>query len=450
MSNEQLEKMFEKLIYNLEIDLAKFIHPLDSEPTSEQKKIIQDATGILENNINGDIKKSAIKIDQDEFKIIENEVSKRLENVIFKPFLKDLDKIVKKWLGLKLQELNNTIILVIPVKEMPFTAGKVTFLTVPRIVWEKDKLEKMTLNNHCIAYIGEIEAIVTRTVLYGKMAKEEPLFAPHIGQLDLAGYKPDLKISPKSEDVRFLYEILQSLERKSTQSQVVRYHVQYERHGEPICDFFMDNEELIKSMKKLTSAIESKRQMSNASIAGVVLPLINSSMVLCMDENHSIKKYEVCFEAILKLSATSYKTPNIKKESMVPAPGLGISTPSIPMQTQPQIPVWTEEDLAEDAKKRSASSSINLPTWSAEELEEEAKKRSGGVNLPMWTEEDLEKDNKQRHSGSSIPEWKEDENLLTCSKCGYSCKPDWNECPVCGTGLKNKIDKEDEASSDKN
>lgn len=439
MTNEQLEKMFEKLIYNLEIDLAKFIHPLDSEPTSEQKKIIQDATGILENNINGDIKKSAIKIDQDEFKIIENEVSKRLENVIFKPFLKDLDKIVKKWLGLKLQELNNTIILVIPVKEMPFTAGKVTFLTVPRIVWEKDKLEKMTLNNHCIAYIGEIEAIVTRTVLYGKMAKEEPLFAPHIGQLDLAGYKPDLKISPKSEDVRFLYEILQSLERKSTQSQVVRYHVQYERHGEPICDFFMDNEELIKSMKKLTSAIESKRQMSNASIAGVVLPLINSSIVLCMDENHSIKKYEVCFEAILKLSATSYKTPNIKKESMVPAPGLGISTPSIPMQAQPQIPVWTEQELAEDAKKRGASSSINLPTWSEKELEEEAKKRgaSSSINLPFWSAEELEEEAKKRSSGSSIPEWKEDDNLVSCPKCGYSCKSDWNECPVCGTGLKS-------------
>jgi hypothetical protein len=387
-------------------------------------------------------------MDQDEFKKIEDEVSKRLENVIFKPFLKDLEKIVKKWLELKLQELNGTIILFIPIKEMPFPA--VTFLNVQRIVWEKDKLEKMTLNSHCIAYIGEIEAIVTRTVLYGKMAKEEPLFAPHIGQLDLAGYKPDLKISPKSEDIRFLYEILQSLERKSTQSQVVRYHAQYERHGEPICDFFMDNDELIKSMKKLTSAIESKRQMSNASIAGAVIPLINSSMVLCMDENHSNKKYEICFEAILKLGATSYKTPNIKKDSMVPAPGLGIQTSSIPMQVQPQIPVWTEEDLAEDAKKRRESSNLNLPTWSAEELEEEAKKRGSGVNLPMWTEEDLEKDMKQRHGGSSIPDWKEDENLVSCPKCGYSCKSDWNECPVCGAGLKANIDKEDKASPDEN
>ena len=70
MSNEQLEKMFEKLIHNLDIDLPKYIHTLDSEPTSEQKKIIQDATEILENNINGDIKKSAIKINQDEFKKI--------------------------------------------------------------------------------------------------------------------------------------------------------------------------------------------------------------------------------------------------------------------------------------------------------------------------------------------------------------------------------------------
>ena len=96
------------------------------------------------------------------------------------------------------------------------------------------------------------------------------------------------------------------------------------------------------------------------------------------------------------------------------------------------------------------SSNLNLPTWSAEELEEEAKKRGSGVNLPMWTEEDLEKDIKQRHGGSNIPEWKEDENLVSCPKCGYSCKSDWNECPVCGAGLKANMDKEDKASQDGN
>ncbi|MHA1728566.1 MAG: hypothetical protein ACTSWY_07520, partial [Promethearchaeota archaeon] len=78
----------------------------------------------------------------------------------------------------------------------------------------------------------------------------------------------------------------------------------------------------------------------------------------------------------------------------------------------------------------------NLPVWTEEDLAEEAKKRGpAATNLPVWTEEDLVEETKKR-KGGSIPKWEEDEELFNCPKCGYKCRPGWKECPGCGAEIK--------------
>jgi hypothetical protein len=452
--SEKVEKMFDKLTNNLDFDPSKY---MVEELSSDQEKILKNAIeDTFKENIDGDIKKFGGKVNEEDFKKIEEEVEKRMKNPIFKPFEKDLEKVSKKWVELLKKSIEAFTYTNVPVKEMPFPS--VTFLTVPRITWEKGKLDKMKLDTNGIAYLGEIKGLVTRTTLYGKMKKEDPLFAPHIGDLDLAGYKPDPnEKSPKSENLRFVYEIIKSMGRKATQNQVTRYDAQYERHGEPICDFLMKDEDLKKTLGKLTSAIESKRQTSSASITAMVLPLISTSMVIALDESSGNKKYETAFEALLKLAAISYETPNIKKgaalaqaqaAAMTQAAnantpsGMGVggmvpqSGPAAP--AAPQLPVWTESELAEEAKKRPAAAS-NLPVWTEEDLAEEAKKRGPAANLPVWTEEDLEKESARRHGAFNIPEWKEDDAMPSCPKCGYTCRPGWPDCPACGASLTEAV-----------
>ncbi|MHA1819408.1 MAG: hypothetical protein ACTSU2_04075 [Promethearchaeota archaeon] len=449
--SEQIEKMFEKLTNNLPIELEK--HLTFNELTPEQDKIVQLAMDVFKENIVGDIKKFGGKVNDEEFKKLEDELKKRLENPIFKPYVKDMEKLIEKWKKLKKEELNNIVFAFAPVKQLPFKT--VSFLTVPRILWSKGKIDKMQINKNAIAFSGEIEAIVTRTVLYGKMIKEEPLFAPHIGQLDLADYKPDPnEKGAKSENPRFIREIIDSLDRKTTKNQVMRYHDQYERHGEPICDFLMKDDDLKKSLSKLSTAIETKRQSSGAAIGAIVVPLINTSIVIVVDESSGSKKYEIAFEALIKLGAACYETPNVKKgpqlaqaqaaamtransQAYSGGQGIGSMVPQRPPST-PQLPVWTEEELAEEMKKRGTAPPPNLPVWTEEELEKEAKKRGGALNLPVWTEEELEQEKKRRQGAFNIPEWKEDNNTINCPKCGYACRPNWGTCPICGAPLNVK------------
>ncbi len=308
---EQVEKMFEKLLSTLQLDNSKFF---SEELSPDQEKIKKQVEEILGKNIDEEIKAVGGKLDVEEFNKIESEIQKQLENPIFKPYEADLKKLVEKWLLNKKNEFSHHLFLVWKVKEFPFPT--VTFLTVPQIVWEKGKADRMKLNSDRIAFAGEIEALATRTVLYAKISKEDPLFAPHIGALDLAGYKPEASDeTPKTQNIQFVKEIITSLDRKSTQSQVTRYSSQYERHGEPICDFFIGKDDLGKTMNKLTSAIDSKRQNSNAAVCGIILPLIKSTMVLTTDESSgmSTKKLETCFEGLLKFAAATYQSPNVKK-----------------------------------------------------------------------------------------------------------------------------------------
>jgi hypothetical protein len=310
MGNDNLDKLFEKITQGLEIDLSKYLVP--NELSTEQDKIFSKAKETLEKNLNGEIKKFGGKVKEEEFKKIEDELNKRLNDESYKDERKNLEKIVTKWIELKKSQINNFLFAIFPLKEMPFPLC--SFMTIPRITWTKDKLDKMSLNTNGIAFAGEILALVTRTTLYGRPMKNSPLFAPHIGPLDLAGYKPDPnEKGSKSENPRFIFEIIESLDRKTTQNHVTRYDDQYERHGEPICDFLMKDEDLMKTLSNLTSAMDSKRQSSNAAIPAIVLTLINTSLVIVTEESTSKDKYDICFESLIKLSAACYETPGVKK-----------------------------------------------------------------------------------------------------------------------------------------
>jgi len=431
---EQVEKMFEKLLSSLELDNSKFF---SEELNPDQEKIKKQVEEILGENIHEEIKAVGGKLDVEEFNKIESQIQKQLENPIFKPYEADLKKLVEKWLLHKKNEFQHHLFLVWKVKEFPFPS--VTFLTVPQIIWEKGKADRMKLNSDRIAFSGEIEALATRTVLYAKISKADSLFAPHIGNLDLAGYKPEASDeTPKSQNIRFVKEIIGSLDRKSTQTQVTRYDSQYERHGEPICDYFMQNDDLKKSMNKLTSAIDSKRQNSNAAVCGIVLPLIDSTMAITTDESSgmSTKKLETCFEGLLKFAASTYQSPNVKKGndiSSAPSPGLTPQAPAV--SSGPQLQTWTVEGLQAEAAKRAASTTPNLPVWSEEDLIKETAGRTG-VNLPMWSEKDLEEEkNRKMGTGLNVPDWKPVDGLVGCPKCQYKCKVEWGTCPMCDAPL---------------
>ena len=441
---EQVEKMFEKLLSALQLDNSKFFSP---ELSPDHEKIKKHVEEILGDNIVEEIKAVGGKIDIDEFNKMESEIQKQLQNPIFKPYEADLNKLVEKWLLHKKNEFAHHLFLVFKVKDFPFPS--VSFLTVPQITWEQGKADRMKLNSDRIAFCGEIEALATRTVLYAKIPKEDPLFAPHIGNLDLAGYKPDAADeTPKSQNLLFVKEILASMERKNTQTQVSRYDSQYERHGEPICDYFMQNDNLKKTMNKLTSAIDSKRQNSNAAVCGIVLPLIDSTMVITTDESSgmSTKKLETCFEGLLKFAASTYQSPNVKKgndiSSAPSSPGVIPQAPAA--SSGPQLQTWTVEGLQAEAAKRAASSTPNLPVWSEEDLIKETAGRTG-VNLPTWSEEELEEEkNRKMGTGLNVPEWKTDETLITCPKCSYACKPEWGEtCAMCDTPLSGEAPSEE-------
>ncbi|MFW9782709.1 MAG: hypothetical protein ACFFFB_10545, partial [Candidatus Heimdallarchaeota archaeon] len=91
------------------------------------------------------------------------------------------------------------------------------------------------------------------------------------------------------------------------------------------------------------------------------------------------------------------------------------------------------EELAQEAQKRMVTQP-NIPSWTPEELEKFAAERSSGIpeGMEVWTEEELhDLAEKRRGGGLNIPEWAPDEELTECS-CGYSLRPGWSKCPICG------------------
>ncbi|MFX1379993.1 MAG: hypothetical protein ACFFA4_12960 [Promethearchaeota archaeon] len=433
MSDTVLKKLFQVFVNKLEFNPADYLVSGEEQELSNfQKEMIEKATTIMKDNIVGDIKSfgGSVKVNEEKFKELESKANEELENQEYEEIKKELKAYVKR-----LKELiEKTCVAIIPVKEMPWV--DVLFRTVPRIVFNK----KVEFQDNAIAYYGEIKCLITRSTIFGKIKNEKPLFAPIMGSVDLGGYKLDDSIKePKSQIYPYVSAIINSLDSTMIKNHLAKYHEGYQRHGDPICDFLMKDNELLNSMERITSGIESERIDSDVAVYSIAIPhpADKSTLVLVTDEGKDPDKYSRCFEALLRFSAESCNVPS----QFPPLP-----TEAIPQQTGAvrtsggqELKTWTAEELAEEAQKR-MSSQPDIPSWTEEELSKFAAERSTGLpeGMEVWTEEELEELAKKRQGGLDIPEWKVDESLQECVKCGYSLRPGWSRCPVCETPVDTK------------
>lgn len=458
--------MFEELIKSLDIDLSAFLVP---DPSDWQKKIIEDATFILKDNIIDDVVKFGMSVKQNEDKL--KEVLEKGDKLIkedekYKDVRKDLQKIWKDYAKKLREYITKCCVAKIPVKEMPWE--DVMFRTHPRLEVEKKKVK---LHDNPIAYYGEIKCVIARTTVYGKMKSAEPLFAPHMGELDLGGFEldEDQKKGQKPMIYSYISAIIESLDTPDVRVQLAKYNEGYQRHGDPVCDFLMKNEELMTAMKKLVSGIDSGRLGVEISVCGIAIPMKKDkrTIVLTIDEGKESDsdRYARCFEALLRLSAACCEAPSTKSANELEAeekakaaqaqagpsgPGTGglvAPTQAPQQQAQPggqvagpggqNLNVWTPEQLAEEAQKRgSGGVPSGMSTWSEEDLEKMAQERGSGIpeGMEVWSEEDLEELKKKRQGGAmDIPEWTDDGSMKECANCGYALRPGWRECPVCNT-----------------
>lgn len=431
-------KLFEIFISSLNFNVSEY---LVEDLTEFQKDIINDATFIIKDNIVGEIRSfgGSVKKNEEKFK----EFMKQAETELEKDKYKEIKKKLKEYLK-KLSELIiKTCVAIIPVKEMPWV--DLVFQTIPRIVFS----DKVHLLDYSIAYYGEIICYIGRTTLYGNIKDQEPLFAPFTGNLDLGEYKLDAtQKEPKSHIFPYISALINSLDSAITKNQLAKYHEEFQRHGDPICDFLMKDDDLINSMKKITTALESERTKSDIAVCSIIVPLPSDkrSIVLITDESQQDSRYENCFEALLKLSASCCQLPSQEQQTTSQSSPVSGSTGSeIRTPGGQELKAWTPEELANEAQKRLATQP-DLPTWSEEDLVKFAEERGSGIpdGMEVWKEEELQElAEKRRRGGLNIPEWQPDQDMSECSGCGYSLRPGWTKCPVCDTPVGEKPSKEE-------
>ncbi|MFX0023720.1 MAG: hypothetical protein ACFE9S_15440 [Candidatus Hermodarchaeota archaeon] len=437
MSDTVLKKLFQVFVNKLEFDPSDYLVSSEEQELSNyQKDTIEKATTILKDNIVGEIKSFGgnLKANEEKFKELEKKANEELENEEYEDIKKDLKSYVKKLKDL----IEKTCMAIIPVKEMPWV--DVLFRTVPRIIFDK----KVEFLDNSIAYYGEIKCVLSRPTIFGKLRNEKPLFAPVMGALDLGGYKLDETVKePKSHIYPYVSAIINSLESTMTQNHLAKYHEGYQRHGDPICDFLMKDSELMNSMERVTSGIESERITSDIAVYSIAVPQPSdkTTLLLVTDEGKDPNKFSRCFEGLLRFSAESCNVPAQQPQTPIqPSP----QQPGVVRTTGGQeLKTWTAEELAEEAQKR-MTSQPDMPSWTEEELSKFATERGTGLpeGMEVWTEEELQDLAKKRQGGLDIPEWKVDESLKECVKCGYSLRPGWSRCPVCETPVGSKPESE--------
>ena len=434
------QKLFQVFVNKLEFDPYEYlVSSVEHELTNFQKKAIDDATAIMKQNIVEEVKSFGgnLKVNEEKFKALEKKATEELENEEYGDIKKELKNYIKT-----LRELvEKTCVAIIPVKEMPWV--DILFRTVPRIVFDK----KAELIDKAIAYYGEIKSVISRPTIFGKIRDEKPLFAPIMGTIDLGGYKIDeSQKDSKAQIHSYVSAIINSLDSTITRNNLAKYHEAYQRHGDPICDFLMNDNELMNSMERITSSIESNRTPSDIAVFSIALPLTkdNSTLLLNIDEGDDPNKFTRCFEALLRFSAECSKTPKTSTPHQTqPTPGQSQPQQANTIRTPggQELKAWTAEELAVEAQKRMVSQP-DMPTWKEEELEKFATERGTGLpeGMELWKESELQELARKRQGGLDIPEWEPDKDMKECLKCGYSLRPGWSRCPVCETPVDAKID----------
>lgn len=428
-------KLFDMFIGNLNLKMDDF---LVEELTDMQKEIIDDATFILKENIVGDLITFGGNIKKNEEKF--NELMKNAEEELDKDQYKEIKKDLKEYLKKLPEMIIKTCYAIIPVKELPWV--DLVFCTVPRIVYD----EKIKLLDDAIAYYGLIKCDIGRTTIYGKIKGHDPLFAPFTGPLKLEGAKlEEIKEESKSKSFVHVNSIIKSLDSVILKSQLAKYHEQFSRHGDPVADFLMKEEDLMEVMEKLTTPVESGRSKSEIGLCSIAVPLPSEKMTLTLvtEESSENNKYATCFEALLKFSAACCEVPRVSDgmaAQNAPESG-GVRTPG-----GQELKAWTAEELAEEAQKR-LTSQPDMPVWSEDDLSKFASERGAGIpeGMEVWTEEELRDLAQNRTAGTAlnIPEW-EDQELPECKNCGYSLRPGWDKCPICDTLVSEKDEPRDD------
>ncbi|MFX1278733.1 MAG: hypothetical protein ACFFA3_04900 [Promethearchaeota archaeon] len=433
------QKLFQVFQNKLEFDPADYIVASeDHDLTDFQKKAIENAIAILKDNIVGDVKSFGgnLKVNEEKFKELEERANEELVNEDYADIKKELKGFVK----LLRELIEKTCIAIIPVKEMPWV--DVIFRTVPRIVFDK----KLELLDNSIAYYGEVKCLLSRSIIFGKTKGEKPLFAPIMGPIDLGAYKLDeSQKDPKSQIYSYVSALITSLDSTITKNHLAKYHEAYQRHGDPICDFLMKDNELMNSMERITSGLESDRISSDIAVFSIAVPHSSekTTLLLVLDEGKDPNKYSRCFEALLKFSAESCNVPSVGVPSQPPQTPGQVSPPLSRTPGGQELKVWTAEELASEAQKR-MESQPSMPEWTEEELNKFASERSVGLpeGMEVWTEEDLQELARKRQGGLDIPEWEPDKDLKECVKCGYALRPGWSKCPHCETPVGAKVEPE--------
>ncbi len=413
-------KLFEKFRDSIDFTVSDFLGP---DLSNQQKKAIDDVFAIIKRNASGDIESfgASIKNNESLYKEIEGRIKENIEKEEFKPIKKALKDFAKK-----ISEfIDATCFAIIPVKELPWK--ELFFRSVPEIHFTGDK---MNINKEKFAFYGEIKRILPRITIFGKLKGSDPLFAPHALELDL---KIPSEVQNETQKVRnymYVYHIIQTLNSEVTKNQLVKYEEEFQRHGDPVCDYLMNDDQLKESMKKmyLTSDI-----ISEVSVNAIAIPLKEdgSSLVVALFEHDIPQKFDNCFEFLLNFSAGCVRAPSDAQ----------VAVRSGGAQGSPELKTWTTEELAEQTQQRGGGVPPGMEIWTKEDLIQMQKEQSSGIpeGMEVWTEEELAELSKKRQGGGlNIPEWEPDKNMTECSKCGYNLRPSWRECPVCG----RKVDEE--------
>jgi hypothetical protein len=441
------EKLFNIFVNSLQLDVNDYL--VEDELTDLQKEIIDDATFIFKENIvEGENLKTfggSIKKNEEKFKILVEKAEEELENEKYKEIKKDLKDFVKNIKELILK----TCIAIIPVKELPWV--DVIFRTIPRIIYDNSKIEFL---DDTITYYGEIKCLIGRVTIYGKIKNADPLFAPFMGNLDLGDFKLDnTQKGSKSLNHSYISAIIKSFDSAITKNQLAKYHEGYQRHGDPICDFLMKDDDLLESMNKVKTGIDSGRVKSDIVVSSIAIPIESekTTLIIVTDERKDNSRYSACFEALLKLSAACCELPPASQQAPTTTP----TTPPTGVVRTPggqELKAWTAEELAAEAQKR-MTTQPDIPVWSEEELMKLSEERGSGIpeGMEVWTEDQLQElAEKRRGGGLNIPEWQPDQDLQECSNCGYSLRKGWSKCPVCDTPVDSTAIKESNENDEEN
>jgi hypothetical protein len=144
----------------------------------------------------------------------------------------------------------------------------------------------LEINDKPIGYIVELPYQVERGVVYGEMQGQKPLFAPIIGTLELNWNAPEKKPQPGEteyiEDFELQARFFQVMDKQTTRNSIWRYQ-NYGRKGEPICDKLLANEDLLVSMERIISEVDSKEFKANASACGIIHPIDGRTIVAIVD-----------------------------------------------------------------------------------------------------------------------------------------------------------------------